>query len=360
MRRRCMLFVLTGVMALLPAGCGEVKQQAASGQTEAVEQPQQAEDTKQPEAVLEEEAAEAEPEELETEELEAEEAPKEDVISFSDFKNLEFWFSSGAGGWATTLMIDESGGFSGEYFDGELGAMGEEYPNGTMYQANFSGRFTQPEKVNDYTYAMQIQEIVYEQEIGSEEIRDGMRYCYTTAYGLDGAEELLVYLPGAPLAELPEEFRGWVGYYDLSNTPDTELPFYALYNETGEEGFSSGDIVQNIKETISNTEQSAGALEESIENDPLSQAELNEKSQQMYEQWDDALNALWAVLKKTLAEDKMSELLLEQRTWIAEKEQTVSEAGAEYEGGSMQPLIENLKATELTKERVYELLDMLE
>ncbi|MFQ9918631.1 MAG: hypothetical protein ACLRWQ_21910 [Flavonifractor plautii] len=24
-------------------------------------------------------------------------------------------------------------------------------------------------------------------------------------------EELLVYLPGAPLGELPQEFRGWVG-----------------------------------------------------------------------------------------------------------------------------------------------------
>lgn len=34
--------------------------------------------------------------------------------------------------------------------------------------------------------------------------------------------------------------------------------------------------------------------------------------------------------------------------------------GAEYEGGSMQPMVMNRKAAEMTKDRVYELLELLD
>ena len=36
------------------------------------------------------------------------------------------------------------------------------------------------------------------------------------------------------------------------------------------------------------------------------------------------------------------------------------DAGALYEGGSMQPMVISQKAAELTKERVYQLLEYLE
>jgi len=60
---------------------------------------------------------------------------------------------------------------------------------------------------------------------------------------------------------------------------------------------------------------------------------------------------------KTAEEDKYQEILAEQREWIATKEAEVKAAGAEYEGGSMQPMVMNMKAAELTKARVYELLE---
>lgn len=260
---------------------------------------------------------------------------------------------------STVLQIHPDGSFEGQYHDSEMGSTGEGYPNGTMYQSNFNGQFTQPVKVNDYTYSMQIENIHYEQEIGTEEIKDDILYIYADAYGLEEAENILIYLPGTPLSELSEEFRSWVGYYDLSATTDTMLPFYALNNEAKEEGFVGNDIVANVKETFQSTEQYTAILEQSINNDPLSQAELNEKSQYMYEEWDYVLNELWRVLKRTLDADRMSKLTDEQRAWIAEKEQAVADAGVEFEGGSMQPMAENLRAAELTKERVNELMDYL-
>lgn len=363
MKKKLIIFILAGIMALTATGCQDEKQPEETQQPEMKVDAQEEPDEEN--ALPEDEDTAAGTDETgEQEETAAEaagESAEEDTFSFSEFKRLEFWFSSGAGGWATRMTVNEDGGFSGEYFDGELGVTGEGYPNGTMYQSNFNGQFTQPVKVNDYTYSMQIGEMNYEQEPGSEEIgEDGVLYCYSTVYGLDGAENILIYLPGAPLAELPEEFRSWVGYYDLESTTDTELPFYALYNETKQCGFSSYDVVDSVKQTIASTEQQAAVLEASIENDPLTQAEYNEKTEELYGQWDFALNALWKVLKQTLDEETMRALTAEEREWIAEKEQAVDEAGAEYEGGTMQPMIMNLKAAELTKERVYELMELLE
>ena len=55
----------------------------------------------------------------------------------------------------------------------------------------------------------------------------------------------------------------------------------------------------------------------------------------------------------------MEQLTKEERQWIKKKEQAVKEAGKEAEGGSLQPLLENTEAAQLTRERVYELADIL-
>lgn len=283
------------------------------------------------------------------------------TLSFTEFKNLTFWFASGAGGWATLLSIHSDGTFAGEYLDNDMGAYDESHPNGTAYQCIFDGQFSQPIKVNDYTYSMQILSINYAKEPDTNEIKDGTLYYYTTPYGLDEAETLLIYLPGAPLAELPEGYRSWVGYYYLENTTDTELPFYGLYNEAAAEGFSSYSEWESLKYNVEYIEEQAAIIEDALVNDgTLSQGDLNVKSGELYELWDSMLNRIWKALKRVNDADTMRALTDEQLKWIAEKEQAVQEAGAEVEGGSLYPLITNTIAADLTKARVYELLALLE
>ena len=86
---------------------------------------------------------------------------------------------------------------------------------------------------------------------------------------------------------------------------------------------------------------------------------MNEKSKELYDTWDAALNTLWDALKNDLSEAEMDALLKEQREWIADKEAAVKEAGEEVAGGSMQGMVMNLKAAEMTEERVYELYELL-
>lgn len=370
MKRRIIVLFLAGLMALSVCSCGNEKSGTQDNfiivETEAIQEREPSEEgvsdeDQQPSEEMERLSDEDGRSEEEAGSSQAEASQNQaDAFSLDDLKKLEFCFSSGAGGWATYMYIEADGSFSGEYFDGDLGVTGEGYPNGTMYQCDFSGRFTQPVQVNEYTYSMQIQELHYAEEVGKEEIKDGMLYCYTDVYGLDGAEDILIYLPGAPLEELPEEFRSWVGYYDLSYTTDTELPFYALNNEARQYGFSSYDMVENLKENLTFMEDWSASIENSLRNDSLTQMELNEKTKELYDLWDSVLNNVWNVLKRIQDEEAMSALIVEEREWIALKEQSVAEAGAEYEGGTMQSMIMNEKAAEMTKARVYELMELLD
>ena len=110
---------------------------------------------------------------------------------------------------------------------------------------------------------------------------------------------------------------------------------------------------------IGTVEEQSQAIKDFLEKEAVTQLDMNEKSKELYELWDGALNELWGILKTNLSEDEFAKLLDEQRAWIVEKEQAVEEAGQEFEGGSLYPLIVNSEAARITEDRVYELYEML-
>lgn len=367
MKKKILAAVLIGIMTLTVCGCGKSEETANDGKESETNSEESIPRENMPGENMPEGSS---PEENISDEsipeanmTEGENEGQSD-FSFNDLKDLEFYFTSGAGGWMTTLTIESDGSFSGEFFDGELGLTDVEYPNGTMFECYFYGQFTQPVKVNEYTYSMQISELNYTEEVGKEEIKDGMLYIYTTIYGLDGAEDILIYLPGAPLAELSEEFRSWVGYYYLEDTKETELPFYALNNETQQYGFYS-HISQETNEEfdllseLENAERQAAVLESKLYNEAETQLDMNEASKELYELWDSELNLLWSKLVETFSEEEMLMLVSEEREWIAFKSAESEAAGSEFEGGSMQPMLRAVKEAELTRDRVYVLADYL-
>ena len=112
-------------------------------------------------------------------------------------------------------------------------------------------------------------------------------------------------------------------------------------------------------EYLASVEARSEAIKKSLSEDALTQHDMNMKSEELYILWDDALNDLWGELKKAMPEGEFAALTEEQLAWIEEKEAAVREAGAEFEGGSIYPLIVNGEASRITEERVYELYDLL-
>lgn len=163
---------------------------------------------------------------------------EEDAVSLPEDLPEVFVFSSGAGAWGSSLTLNPDGTFVGSYHDSEMGEMGDDYPNGTVYQSEFSGKFGAIEKINDWSYALTLTELTTEEEVGAEWIEDGIRFVGSEALGLAGGTEFILYTPNTPTAELTEEFLSWNpdGYIWIEENHET-LERYAICNLATEQGF---------------------------------------------------------------------------------------------------------------------------
>lgn len=169
---------------------------------------------------------------------EATKAPEDGNIFAQMPKN--FTFASGAGAWATSLKLSEDGSFVGGYHDSDMGDSGDGYPNGTIYVCGFSGKFSDPEPTEyQNIYSMKLQELNIDDKdkLNTEEIIDEVKYIYSEPYGLENADELLIYTPGAPLSEIPEECMSWT---TLSSSVSDVVPdgYYIIYNVHDGEAFN--------------------------------------------------------------------------------------------------------------------------
>lgn len=153
-------------------------------------------------------------------------------------KTVEFSFLSGAGGWRTYIILNVDGTFKGQYHDSEMGSMGEDYPNGSVYISDFSGKFEYVEKINDYSYKMRLANISLEKDVGEEWIEDGIKYIASEPYGLEKGEDFVLYLPDVPISTVSAEFLTWWPYrYGQNENPRETLGCYGILNVTMEYGF---------------------------------------------------------------------------------------------------------------------------
>lgn len=140
---------------------------------------------------------------------------------------LDMYFSSGAGAWGTSLSIDGTGFFSGDFHDSNMGETGYGYPNGTCYVCDFDGKF---KVTNIGTYSINLEMTSLNTDVyeGQSWISNGILYIGSGAYGLQGGQEFILYIPGTPISMLPSEVLSW--NYGLSD--QRTLSGYALYNVT--------------------------------------------------------------------------------------------------------------------------------
>ena len=127
-----------------------------------------------------------------------------------------------------------------------------------------------------------------------------------------------------------------------------------------QQGFSSYDRLESIRESLEGwVEPYAAELETEITSGEFTQEVCEEKAARMYEIWDGQLNDLWDCLEQRLDPAELEPLAAEQEAWAARKEEQVTQAGADPHEGYPQAVAEDVAAAELTRDRVYELLDWL-
>lgn len=117
----------------------------------------------------------------------------------------------------------------------------------------------------------------------------------------------------------------------------------------------SADVTAYLEQTRAQ----AQTIRASLENDPLTQTEMNLKSQELRELWEGAMARLLEEAQRILPEQDYAQLTAEQHAWETESQSAVDAASQPYAGGSMYALIVNTEAAGLTEERVNALYERL-
>lgn len=89
------------------------------------------------------------------------------------------------------------------------------------------------------------------------------------------------------------------------------------------------------------------------------QSEINSESSIVYKKWDALLNEVYQYLKTIMSDSEFKQLQEDEIAWITKKEKAIDAAGAEWEGGSGEPMARNLTAIQYTEERCYYLISLI-
>ncbi len=151
-----------------------------------------------------------------------------DKYTESIFESIPHKFG-GNTDWGTTINLDNDGSFSGKFLGLKIDDTGSNYPNGTVYIREFSGKFTEPKQTDEYTYSMKLEnslELVGGAN-GEEYYENGIRYIYCNPVGFENTDEFYIYLPGIKITDLPKEL---VSMYHLTFQTSNTLLYYTIYN----------------------------------------------------------------------------------------------------------------------------------
>lgn len=148
-----------------------------------------------------------------------------------------FAFGSGAGAWGSSIDLQKDGSFTGHFWDSDMGGNGDGYDS-TAYHCDCAGRFANIEKHGEYYYSMTLEEYTQEQENGtswiSEENNGEVSYrlmnIITDPRGIYPGTTYYLFLPGAPLSELPVSFTEPMIGVGISTDEPKVLLNYVLYN----------------------------------------------------------------------------------------------------------------------------------
>ena len=181
----------------------------------------------------------AEDETLENEEDETTE--KERILQ--SIAGLEFRVNSPAANtitWSTQFVLNEDGTFEGHWQEFYRQLTGPDYPGGTLYRCDFEGVFEIGDRIDDYSFRLHL---IFFETAGreDEEIDGSVKIQHSTfAFGFDGSEEFILFLPGKSTAGLSDGFI-WRVFPDYRSEicygiPE-RLPYYAIYNVSAGIGF---------------------------------------------------------------------------------------------------------------------------
>lgn len=129
---------------------------------------------------------------------------EEESNFYAPLEGRIFRYTQTFSGGTTTLTMGEAGSFSGQYMLFKPGETGDDYPKGTIYLSNFTGRFTNAVEKSSRLYTLDISSLSLSTAAGNTVYKDGYRYIATEAHGFENASSVELYMSGASTAAMDE------------------------------------------------------------------------------------------------------------------------------------------------------------
>ena len=139
---------------------------------------------------------------------------------------------------------------------------GEKNPNGTVIICEFTGTFSIPEKIDDYTYKLTVESINTKYDDGYVYYDNGIEYeCVGEPYGFDGCQDFYLYIKGRQANDLSEDFLGWIYEYDENagvlpcnciRNPQTDVCFVKYESTEANDAKDMQSECTTVKESTEN------------------------------------------------------------------------------------------------------------
>ncbi|QFJ55447.1 lysozyme inhibitor LprI family protein [Pseudobutyrivibrio xylanivorans] len=277
------------------------------------------------------------------------------TLTFEDLSKYSFSFYSGAGGWSDDFNVEKDGYFHGYYHDSDMGDIGDGYPDGTRYYCEYEGHFENIQKIDEYTYKMHMKDINVINNDG-EFLADGVKYIPVTPYALNNADEIEIYMPGKPVAEIDDEIKTWlfVGYQEQQDS----LENLALVNVNENQGITSYTRMtpKEDAESTYNTYKESYDYYAGLLSEAATTADMVEATSNQIRVSDECLNYIWRLIKYNTDEATFNKALEEQRQWLKDRDAQAAKDSAEYDGGTFASVAYNDTFASMTIKRCEELL----
>lgn len=280
---------------------------------------------------------------------------EEESLPFTEFANLILLFGDDEKG-MSRLITNNDGTFSGRYTLFETDDLGDEHLDGIQYLNTFTGVFSAPVKKAEGIYSVIIEQLDLDEKVGNEINVAGVLYRNCEPYGLAQGDEILIYPPKTPIANLPKAYQTWgLASFEF---PENELSVYGFYHAKEDRGFFVQEK-NSFDLEIESLDKKEEELYKEMNRGRLTQGDMNATAAENYYNWDGELNKVWEELERKMNEGQMNLLRKEESQWISFRDAVVEKSGKQAEGGSMQPCLEYTTASELTKNRIKDLLMFL-
>ena len=217
------------------------------------------------------------------------------------------------------------------------------------------GGTTKNDKAEDLNLAITSEELSKEEasteEISTDEVaaEDSTNEASTTG---DSTNEASTTKDSANEASTTEGSTSEAGAVEDVATEEENIFFKDYTNQIEKE---VADIVSNsatLQDELSGITKLADKYD-ALRTQATTQSEMSTVSKWTYVVWDTELNNLWKRMNDALDADTKSKLLEQQRHWIALKEKVIAEALADYQEGSIYPMLANEADVHATRNRTY-------